>query len=66
MRKTGPARYILPLRPPGRDRGTHSWRKRMDYTWEDLRKMPVKKLREIAEELGDRTESLQFSFGTTF
>jgi hypothetical protein len=28
----------------------------MDYTWEDLHKMPVKKLREIAEELGDQEE----------
>jgi hypothetical protein len=28
----------------------------MDYTWEDLHKMPVKKLREIAEELGDHEE----------
>jgi hypothetical protein len=28
----------------------------MDYTWDDLRKMPVKKLREIAEELGDHEE----------
>ncbi|MEJ2481759.1 MAG: hypothetical protein P8049_01160 [Gemmatimonadota bacterium] len=28
----------------------------MDHTWEDLHKMPVKKLREIAEELGDHAE----------
>ena len=28
----------------------------MDYTWEDLHKMPVKKLRDIAEELGDHDE----------
>jgi 16S rRNA C967 or C1407 C5-methylase (RsmB/RsmF family) len=28
----------------------------MDYTWEELHKMPVKKLREIAEELGDHEE----------
>ncbi len=28
----------------------------MDYTWEDLHKMPVKKLREIAEEVGDHEE----------
>jgi DNA-binding transcriptional MerR regulator len=28
----------------------------MEYTWETLHKMPVKKLREIAEELGDHEE----------
>ena len=28
----------------------------MAYTWEELHKMPVKKLREIAEEQGDHTE----------
>jgi hypothetical protein len=28
----------------------------MDHTWEELHKMPVKKLRQIAEELGDHTE----------
>ena len=28
----------------------------MEYTWEDLHKMPVKRLREIAEELGDHEE----------
>jgi hypothetical protein len=28
----------------------------MEYTWEDLHKMPVKKLREIAEELGEHEE----------
>jgi hypothetical protein len=28
----------------------------MEYTWEDLHKMPVKKLREIAEGLGDHEE----------
>ena len=28
----------------------------MDYTWEDLHKLPVKKLREIAEEAGDHEE----------
>mgnify|MGYP001548404601 CR=1 FL=1 len=28
----------------------------MDYTWEDLHEMPVKKLREIAEEVGDHEE----------
>lgn len=28
----------------------------MAYTWEELRKTPVKKLREIAEELGEHDE----------
>lgn len=28
----------------------------MDYTWEELHKTPVKKLREIAEELGEHEE----------
>ena len=28
----------------------------MEYTWEDLRKTPVKKLREIAEGLGEHEE----------
>ena len=28
----------------------------MTHTWEELHKMPVKKLREIAEELGDHDE----------
>jgi hypothetical protein len=28
----------------------------MDYTWEELHKTPVKRLREIAEELGEREE----------
>ena len=28
----------------------------MAYTWEELHKTPVKKLREIAEELGDQDE----------
>ena len=28
----------------------------MDYTWEQLHKMPAKKLREIAEGLGDHDE----------
>jgi hypothetical protein len=28
----------------------------MDYTWEELHKTPVKRLREIAEELGEHEE----------
>lgn len=28
----------------------------MDHTWEELHKMPVKRLREIAEELGEQDE----------
>jgi hypothetical protein len=28
----------------------------MDHTWEELHKMPVKRLREIAEELGEHDE----------
>ena len=31
----------------------------MDYTWEDLRKMPVKKLREIAERLERHYKDVQ-------
>jgi hypothetical protein len=36
-------------------------RTRMDYTWEELHKTPVKRLREIAEDLGDHDELHGFS-----